>query len=212
MKIQGLLVKLALIVVAVMWSGYASAAFISFIENPDDNVVPFVVVTTDIPGATITIANGGVETQTDTGGGGSASVSLGNVTGTGTRLAAIGLTQAGFMNMEGGGGGVSDIIDLFTFLSPAGEVPVGFLATFRSDGTRGIPTAGEGITSEIPETGAPQVVFTGTVFLPGIGPTALTVNAQSDLEGVVVPEPSTLALLGATFVAFAMRRRRPHHE
>ena len=74
------------------------------------------------------------------------------------------------MNMEGGGMGVGDVIDLFTFQSAAGAT-VGFLATFRSDGTRGIPTAGEGIVTEIPETGVSRVVSpTATVTLPEIGP------------------------------------------
>ena len=216
MKTRQLLVTLALIVVPVMWSGYSSAAFISFIENPDDSVVPFVVVTTDIPGATITIANGGVETQTDTGGGGFASVSLGDVSAgtvappfTVAPFVAASLTQGGFNNMEGGGGGVSDIIDLFIFQSAAGA-PVGFLATFRSDGTRGIPTAGEGIQTFLPETGALQLIFTGAVTLPGLGPVNLTVTAQSDVEKI--PEPSTLALFGAALAAFAMRRRRPQHK
>ena len=209
MKTPRLFVPLTLLGITFAWTSSVGAASISFIENPD-GVVPFVVVTTtDISGATITIANGGVETQTPIGGGGFASVSLGDVSGTGVPFAAIGLTQGGFINMEGGGDGVSDIIDLFTFQSPAGAT-LGFLATFRSDGTRGIPTANEGIQTFIPETGTPQVVFTGAVTLPDVGLVALTVNAQSNGEGV--PEPATLALLGASLAAFAMRRRRPHHK
>ena len=109
--------------------------------------------------------------------------------------------------MEGGGMGVSDILDLFTFLSAAGGT-IGFEALFQSDNETGLPNPGNLTPPDIVETGSMQQIFSGSVTLPGgAGPTQLTVNAQSDLDAV--PEPSMLALIGVGLFGFGIMRRRP---
>src|SRR5258708_39150141 len=116
MEAKRLFVGLALAGAATIEAGPANAAFISFIEDPAGTAV--ILVSTDIPGAIITAS---IE---------SASVSVGNVTGPGTLIVAKALIQPGSTQREGGGMGVSDVLDLFTFLSPAGA-PVGFQALFQ---------------------------------------------------------------------------------
>ena len=189
MQVKLLFVPVVLIGAAI--TSPASAAVISFIEDPTGTGP--IVVTTDIVGATITTS---LE---------SASLSVGNVTGTSTLIIAKALIQPGSMQREGGGMGVSDILDLFTFLSPAGA-PIGFQALFQSDGENGIDTPSNLTLPNIVETGSLQTVFAGSVTLPGVGSTTLTVNAQSDLDAV--PEPSTFALMGVGLLGFSIFRRR----
>ena len=190
LEINRLFVSLALIGVAAVGTDSASAATISFQEDPL-GIAP-ITVTTDIVGAVIS-------TNLE-----SASLSLGNVTGASTLIIAKALIQPGSMLREGGGMGVSDVLDLFTFLSQAGA-PVGFQAVFMSDNENGIDTPTNLTPPDIVETGSLQLVFTGTVTLPGTGTTSLTVNAQSDVD--VVPEPSMLVLTGLGLVGFGIVRR-----
>ena len=180
----------------------ASAAVISFSENPAGTAP--IAVNTDIAGATITTS---IE---------SASLSIGNITGPSTLLFRRQMTNMGTMTGEGGGGGVSDVLELDTFVSAAGAT-VGFRATFESNSETGIsPPPGNfpvGVTNLL-EDGTLQLLTPAgfSVTLPGIGLVNLAVSAQSDaVEGPEgVPEPSTLALLSAGLFGLGIiRRRRP---
>jgi hypothetical protein len=183
-------------------TGPASAAVISFSEDPAGTTP--IVVNTDIADATIAIS---VE---------SASLSVGNVTGPSTLLLKRAMTNQGTMTMEGGGGGVSDVLELDSFVSNGATV--GFLAMLLSDPEtspeRGIPTPQDLTLPNILEDGTLQLLTPAgfSVTLPGIGLVNLAVSAQSDAleapEGV--PEPSTLALLSAGLFGLGIiLRRRP---
>ena len=191
---------LGMATLSLVGTGPASAAAISFIEDPA-GIAPL-VVNTDIAGATIATS---VE---------SASLSVGNVTGPSTLLLKRAMTNQGTMTMEGGGGGVSDVLELDSFVSNGATV--GFLATFLSDPEtspeRGIPTPQGLILPNILEDGTLQLLTPAgfSVTLPGIGLVNLAVSAQSDaVEGPEgVPEPSTLALLSAGLFGLSIIRRR----
>jgi hypothetical protein len=194
--------SLGMTTLSLVGTGPASAAVISFSEDP--NGTSPIIINTDIAGAKITTS---IE---------SASLSVGNITAPSTLLLKRAMTNQGTMTMEGGGGGVSDVLELDSFVSSGATV--GFLATFLSDAEtspeRGIPTP-QGLTPpNILEDGTLQLLtpagFSAT--LPGVGLVNLAVSAQSDAaegpEGV--PEPSTLALLSAGLFGLGiLRRRRP---
>jgi PEP-CTERM motif-containing protein len=191
-------VCLSLIFVAVTlaWVGSASALSISFLEpiSPTGNIdvsvmnlsVPFVVSTSPE----------------------SASLTVGTVTTSSTLLARVALTQPGSMHMEGGGQGVSDLLELRTFSAPTGA-PAGFQVSFQSDGETGIPNPG-GLTAVLVETGLEQLLLSGTFSLPVVGSVDLTVTGRSDLDPV--PEPATLLLFGTTMTGLGLvarwKRRR----
>jgi len=202
MNTKQLLVPLTLIALCVVGITPAHAAAISFSEDPNETTA--IQVTTDIAGATIAA---GAE---------SASLSLGNVTGASTLVFRRQMINMGTMTGEGGGGGVSDILELDSFV--LGEAVVGFLATFRSDPDMvpetGLPPLGNfptGVTNLL-ENGNLQLLTPDgfSVALPGLGVVSLAVSARSDAdEGPVgVPEASTLALLSAGLLGFGMLRRR----
>ena len=188
-----LFVSLVLIGVAGLGIDSARADTISFLEDPLD-IAP-ITVSTDISGAVTTSLE-------------SATLDVGNVTGPFIRLIiAKALIQPGSME-EGGGQGVSDVLELFDFFSDDSfDTTVGFKALFKSDNENGI--GAEDLTPpDIVETGSPQVVFSGTVTLPGTpGLTSLTVNVQSDRDGAV-PEPSMLGLVSVSLLGFGIMRRR----
>jgi PEP-CTERM motif len=182
----------------------ANAAIISFSE--DQNGTAPIAVNTDIAGATITTS---VE---------SASLGVGNITGPSTLLLKRAMTNQGTMTMEGGGGGVSDVLELDSSVSNGATV--GFLATFLSDAEtspeRGIPTP-QGLTQpNILEDGTLQLLTPAafSVTLPGVGVVNLEVSAQSDAVEIPegVPEPSTLALLSAGLFGLGILRRRRHSD
>src|ERR1700738_4320247 len=88
------------------------------------------------------------------------------------------MTNMGTMTGEGGWGGVSDVLELDSFLSAAGAT-LGFRATFQSDTETGIsPPPGNspaGVTNWL-ENGTLQLLTPAgfSVTLPGVdGPVAL---------------------------------------
>jgi hypothetical protein len=194
----------------VAWAGSADAALISFTEDPAE-LAP-VAVSTDLAGATTASTLG------------NASVSLGNVTGTGSFLLNIALIQQGTGQQTGGGKGVSDILELLSFVS--GSSVVGFEAIYLSnEGKSGLPNPGfpahptycstlggpEPVcppsqpNSEFEKTGG-LMSFSELVTVPGgSGPTALEVDIRSPLQ---VPEPTGLALLAAGLVTLGMLAQR----
>jgi hypothetical protein len=202
MKRKRLFGPLALIGACFVGTTPTKAAFISFSEDPNGTAA--IAVTTDIVGASTAA---GIEI---------ASLSLGNVTGPSTLLFRRQMVNMGTMTFEGGGNGVSDILELDSFGS--GGVTVGFLASFRSDPDTvpemGLPPLGNfpaGVTNLL-ENGNLQLLTPDgfTVTLPGLGSVSLAVNARSDAdEGPVgAPEPSTLALLSAGLLGLGMIWRR----
>jgi hypothetical protein len=194
MKMKQLYVPITLIGACVAGVVPASAATIEFRE-PLTGTGP-IEVRTDLVdiGATITAS------------GETASFSLGNVSGPSTPLLKRAMVNMGTMTGEGGGMGVSDILELDSFVSDG--VTVGFLATFQSDPEtipeRGIPTPPDLTLPNIREDGTLQLLtpadFTAT--LPGVGTVALAVSARSDaVEGAeTVPEPATWAMMLLGFV------------
>jgi hypothetical protein len=126
------------------------------------------------------------------------------------------MTNMDTMTGEGGGNGVSDILELDSFLLDG--TTVGFLATFRSDPDTvpemGLPPLGNfptGVTNLL-ENGNLQLLTPDgfSVTLPGLGLVSLAVSARSDADQgpVGAPEPSTLALLSSGLLGFGMVRRR----
>src|SRR6516165_1576233 len=200
MNTKQLFVPMALIGVCLVGTTPASAAAISFSEDPAG--IAAITVSTDITSSTISAS---VE---------SASLSVGNVTGASTLLFRRQMTNMGAMTMEGGGNGVSDVLSLFSF-GPAGAPSVGFLATFQSDTETGIsPPPGNfpsGVTNLL-ENGNLQLLTPPgfSVTLPGVGPVDLAVSAQSD--AVEIPGPVVGAglpgLMAACVGLLALARRR----
>jgi hypothetical protein len=155
------------------------SATISFLEDPDGTGP--ITVTSDIAGATTTT---GLE---------SARLSVGNVSGDSTVILRRQMTNQGTMTGEGGGGGVSDVLEIRIF--SAGQGPVGFLATFQSDGETGIsPPPGNfpvGLTNVL-ENGLPQLLTPAgfsVIFPGGLEPVSLSVFARSDSVERPVPGP-----------------------
>src|SRR5690242_1331564 len=162
----------------------ASAASISFIELSE--------------GATILLLTSGLGSSTASVGSESATVTVGTATGTSVPLLSIGLT-------EQGSGQLSDLISARAFVSGT-TLSGAYEVSFQSD-TEGALTAPTGVvTTLIPETGLPQMVFSGSLPLVGVD---LTITALSDLDPV--PEPATLLLFGTTIASLGLagwRQRR----
>lgn len=180
-----LLIVAALSIVALVGPIYiapASAASISFIELSEE-------------GSTILLQTSGLGSFTASVGSESATVTVGTATATSVPLLSIGLT-------EQGSGGISDLISARAFVS--GTTLTGaYQVSFESD-TEGALTAPPGVvTTLIPETGLPQMVFSGSLPLVGVD---LTITALSDLDPV--PEPMTLLLFGTTIAGLGLARWR----
>jgi hypothetical protein len=206
MKTKQLFIPMMFVGACIAGTTSTSAAIISFSE-PLTGVAPIAVIT-DIAKAAIT-------TSAET-----ASVSLGDTSGPGTLLLKRAMTNQGTGTGEGGGMGVSDILELDSFASDG--VTVGFLATFQSDPSaspeRGIPTPTDLTLPNIREDGTLQLLTLAdfTVTLPGVGAVPLAVSARSDVVegGETVPEPTTWAmmLLGFAGLAYASWRRGAKRE
>jgi hypothetical protein len=184
MKLQ-LLVAATLniaVLVGAVCTAPASAASISFIELSE--------------GSTILLLTEGLGSFTASVGSESATVTVGAATATSVPLLSIGLT-------EQGSGELSDLISARAFVS--GTALTGAYQVSFDSNTEGGLTAPPGVvTTLIPETGLPQVVFSGSLPLVGVD---LTITALSDLDPV--PEPATLLLFGSTIASlgFLVRRR-----
>src|SRR6202022_5202154 len=98
-----LLFALILVAVTLAGAGSASAVWISFIEPASETAG--ILVSTDISGTIFTSPE-------------FASLTVGGVTDSSAALARVALTQPGSMHMEGGGGGVSDLLTLRPFSPP----------------------------------------------------------------------------------------------
>ncbi len=200
-----------------LWAGSAHAGLISFTEDPAE-IAP-IAIGTDLAGATLASTLG------------AASLSLGNVTGTGSVLFNIALIQQGTGQQTGGGKGVSDILELLSFVS--GSSVIGFEAIYLSDhGGLGLNNPGFPAhpaycstlggpepacppgqpNSEFEKTGG-LMSFSATVTLPGAAdPTPLEIDVRSPLQGSTepktVPEPAGFVLFGAGLAALLVLTRR----
>jgi PEP-CTERM motif len=195
MKTKQLFIPMMFIGACIAGTTSTGAAIISFSE-PLTGIAPIAVIT-DIVGATITTS---VE---------KASLSLGDTSGQSTVLLKRAMVNQGTGTGEGGGMGVSDILELDSFTSD-GEA-VGFLATFQSDPSaipeRGIPTPPDLTLPNIREDGTLQLLTPAdfTAPLTRVGAIALAVSARSDaVEGAeTVPEPTTWAMMLLGFAGLA---------
>jgi hypothetical protein len=176
MNTKQLFVPMALIGACLVGSTPASAAIIVFTENPDE--ISNIIVATDISGARITTA---AERA-------SLDVGVTDIPDTGTLLFRRQMIDPNGV-LEGGVGGVSDVLQLMTFR--VFGVLVGFQATFQSDLESGITPPGNfpaGVT-DLPEDGTIQLLTPADfqVVLPGGGGVVpLQVFARSDFE---IPGP-----------------------
>jgi hypothetical protein len=178
---KNLLGPVTLIGVCLVGTTPASAAFISFSEDP--NGIAPIVVSTDITGALILPSKDGE----------SATLIAGINSGTFTLLFQRQMTNLGAMTQEGGGVGVSDVLSLFSVTMNGATV--GFVANFLSDPDStgmetGIsPPPGNfplGVTNLL-ENGSLQLLTPPgfSVTLPGLGLVDLAVSAQSDAVELV---------------------------
>jgi hypothetical protein len=182
MKTPHLIIAVAPVIalISLVCTGPTSAASISFIEVSE--------------GAPILLLTSGLGSFAASVGSESASVTVGTATGTSVPLLSFGLTEEGSTQ-------ISDLISARAFIS-GGTLTGAFQVSFESD-TEGPLTAPPGVvTTLIPETGLPQVVFSGSLPLLSVD---LTITALSELEAV--PEPTTLLLWGTTLTGLGLAAR-----
>jgi hypothetical protein len=165
MNSKHLFVPMALIGACLVGTTAASAAFISFSEDPNDTAP--IAVTTDIPNATITVD--GVETA-------------GLLVGSATSLQSLLFETFLLEGPQIGNTRIaSDEVQVFGFASPLTGERVGLLATMFDSFDS--PGALQGNV----ETGDLQLVIqASSVQIPGVGLVPLSVFARSDVD---VPGP-----------------------
>ena len=172
---------LGIVLLGPAYTAPANAASISFIELSE--------------GSTILLLTSGLGSFTSSVGSESATVTVGTATATSVPLLSIGLT-------EQGSGAISDLISARAFVS--GTTLTGaYEVSFESDTEAALTAPAGVVTTLIPETGLPQIVFSGSLPLVGVD---LTITALSDLDPV--PEPTTVLLFGTTMASVGLLARR----
>ena len=171
---------LGIVLIGPVYTAPASAASISFIELSE--------------GSTILLLTSGLGSFTTSVGSESATVTVGTATATSVPLLSIGLT-------EQGSGAISDLISARAFVS--GTMLTGaYQVSFESDTEAALSAPAGVVTTLIPETGLPQIVFSGSLPLVGVD---LTITVLSDLDPV--PEPTTVLLFGTTIATMGLFAR-----